>query len=80
MGIMVDYAEKDRRSFAAMLRGNGDGREKLFENFRNSEILRDPLLSEEELLEVYKSISLAEYFRDKQADMPTSGDWLTNVY
>ena len=31
--LMVDYAEQDPRSVAAMLRGHGDGRERLWLKF-----------------------------------------------
>lgn len=79
MAIMIDFAKKDNRSIAAMLRGNGDGREKKFEDFRNSEVLRDPLITEEEIQEVYEAVSRAEYFRDRVTVAPVKQNWLPNV-
>lgn len=39
---MVDYASYDRRSVAAMLRGCGDGREKMYLSFVKNQRRQDP--------------------------------------
>lgn len=62
--IMVDFAVKDTRSVAAMLRGFGDGRDRAYQKFIDTEILKEPILSEEELAEIYTRQARAEYFRE----------------
>lgn len=73
--IMVDFAGKDSRSVAAMLRGRGDGRERRFVDFMNAETLKDPVLTEEELVEVYTTQAHAEYHREKSTPGKLNGTW-----
>ena len=68
--IMVDFAAKDTRSVSAMLRGNGDGRELAYQKFIDTEILKEPILSEAELAEIYSRQSRAEYFRERRTLRP----------
>lgn len=51
--VMVDFAARDPRSVSAGLRGNGDGREVVWEKFRNQVANTDPLLSDEDISYLY---------------------------
>lgn len=53
--VRIDaYCESDPRSVAAMLRGTGDGREKLFEMYTRKALLRNPHLTGEDLTRMYE--------------------------
>lgn len=51
--VMVDFAVRDPRSVSAGLRGNGDGREVVWEKFRTQISNTDPLLSDEDISYLY---------------------------
>lgn len=75
--IMVDFARHDIRSVAAMLRGQGDGREEKLNEFMTREALKDPLVSEEKLTEDFKIQSQAEFNRDIHEIRSKVGDtWI----
>jgi len=75
--IMVDFARHDIRSVAAMLRGQGDGREVKLNEFITRESLKDPLVSEEKLSEDFKIQARAEFHRDIHEIRRNVGDtWI----
>ncbi len=61
---MVDFAKHDIRSVAAMLRGNGDGREVKLNEFITREALKDPLVSTEKLNKDFEIQARAEFHRN----------------
>jgi hypothetical protein len=52
---LTAWVEKDSRSAAAMLRGRGDGREKLYARFAEYRRGIDPALPEDEIMDGYAS-------------------------
>ena len=76
--VNVDFAAQDIRSVSAMLRGYGDGRENAFNKFMTEEALKDPLVTEEQLQEVYRIQAKAELHRNiRQIQNAVSSTWIS---
>lgn len=73
--IMVDFAAKDSRSVSAMLRGRGDGRDQAYKTFLDEELLKEPILTEAELADIYGRQCRAEYHRLQPA-MKHGESWI----
>lgn len=61
--IMVDFASKHPGSVAAMLKGEGDGREKKYQAFVDAECMKEPILDDADLAEIYSRQCRAEFNR-----------------
>lgn len=78
--VMVDFAAQDTRSVQAMLRGYDDGRTAEYERFIAEEALREPILTLDELNNVYSLQRRAEFQREyRNLQKKVSNTWLART-